>query len=157
MEAVAARAWPGDLGVENQKYFSGAEENRKNPRCPTATVIFHFPLVINPPLPPPTPSPHHRPTHTHTFLQVYCTPGTYQFFNTMISAPCGEGYINLTRLSAADTPARRRRQPDPVLFLSNHFPTSIFRRQDPSWLTSAAPIGLFFFFFLFHSFAMTPE
>lgn len=62
----------------------------------------------------------------------------YHFSRNIISASFGEGYINLNPLSAANTPPRRR-PGGFLLFLSNHF-LSIFRCQDPSWLTSAGSI-----------------
>lgn len=126
-EAVVVHVWPVIPGRKPEILESqGREKKKKNPMSReitqgsrTANCHCHFSFslwLLTLPSTTTTTSP-----HAHAFLQVHCTPGTYQFFTAIISAPRGEGYINLTPLSAADTPARRRREPDPVSFLSNHF------------------------------------
>lgn len=120
----------GDPGskTRNTRVSGAGKKKKKNPMSReitqgyrTANCRCHFSFSLWLLTLPSTTTTSATSPHAHTFLQVHCTPGTYQFFTAIISAPRGEGYINLTPLSAADTPARRRREPDPVSFLSNHF------------------------------------
>lgn len=149
---------PAAFGTSDlpSKTGSTSRDWRKQPKTIIKTWMSNWLLsffistsLLTPPLPRLSPpSLRHRcrcrhPTHT----QVYCTAGSYQFFTTIISAPRAEGYINLTRLSGAGTPARRRREPDPVLLLSNHFPTSIFAvRIHPGWQVPLLSACFYLFF-----------